>query len=92
MQILEAGRQVGCNEAVIQRVLKSVRLYYSVAELREELGVMQKLGLVEIEDDIWAAKQQDGEVWAKLSLKGIATVEYSMPPPAGVAHPRREPR
>ncbi len=99
LQILEAGRPVGCNEAVIQRVLESVRLHYSVAELREELIVMQKLGLVEIEQqdgEVWAIDQQDvedGEVWAaRLSFKGIATVELSMTPPACVARPRGEPR
>ena len=95
LQILEAGRPVGCNEEIIRRVLESVRLHYSVAELREELSVMQRLDLIEVEQEhgLDLLVEVEGDVWAaKLSLKGIAVVEYSMPPPSGVARPRREPR
>lgn len=84
LRILDAGRPIGVNGAVILRVLAGQRLLHSAAEVRREFSYLRDRGLIEIEDE-----ESEEACAGRLTSAGVNVVEYSAPAPAGVARPRK---
>ena len=83
LQIVNAGHPVGLTETLIGRVLRDVESPSSRDEVRRELAYLRDIELIEIGGE-------DDEVWfAIATAQGIAVVEYTAPPPAGIARPSR---
>jgi hypothetical protein len=80
LRVIDAGRPVGVNAAIVRRVLSDLKLHFSQAELRRELAYLGDLGLIEV-------GAADGELYAKATAQGVAVVEYTAPAPAGIARP-----
>jgi hypothetical protein len=80
LRILDAGRPVGVNAAVIVRLLEDSNLSCTPDTVRRELDYLQGLGLIEAGDD---------HGFGKLTAHGVAVVEYNAPAPAGIARPKQ---
>jgi hypothetical protein len=84
LRILDAGRPIGVNGAVVVRILAEQKLLFAASELRREFGYLRDLGLSEVEDE------ESNEFCAgRLTSAGVNIVEYAAPAPAGVARPRK---
>ena len=84
LRILDAGRPIGVNGAVVLRILAEQKLLFLASELRREFGYLRELGLIEVEDE------ESHEFFAgRLTSAGVNIVEYAAPAPAGVARPRK---
>lgn len=84
LRVLDAGRPIGVNGAIIMRICDEEKLLMSPDELRRELSYLAELGLLVIGDP-----ENEEESYAKLTAAGVAVVEYTAPAPAGVARPRK---
>lgn len=84
LRILDAGRPIGVNGAVVLRILAEQKLLFGAAELRREFAYLRDLGLIEIEDE-----DSDEAYAERLTSAGVNIVEYAAPAPAGVARPRK---
>lgn len=84
LRILDAGRPIGVNGAVVLRILAEQKLLFGAAELRREFAYLRDLGLIEIEDE-----DSDEAYAGRLTSAGVNIVEYAAPAPAGVARPRK---
>ena len=83
LRVLDAGRPIGVNEAIVWRVLHDVKLGLSQMQIRRELKYLQGLGLVDIEGE-------DSETWsANLTARGVNIVEYTVECPPGIGRPRQ---
>jgi hypothetical protein len=82
LRIVDAGRPIGVNEAVMLRVLSAPGASISRGELRRELSYLAGMELLEI--------GTDGDEWyAKATAARVAVVEYTTAAPAGIARPRK---
>ncbi|HLW71363.1 MAG TPA: hypothetical protein VKS22_12160 [Candidatus Binataceae bacterium] len=85
LRILDAGRPMGVNDAVILRVLIDEKLITAARDLKRELDYLNGLDLIQIEHD-----RHGKTVAARLTAAGVEVVEYTAAAPAGIARPHRE--
>ena len=81
LRIIDAGRPIGVNEAIIARVLADLQLPFTRDQLRRELAYLRDLGLIEIGGD--------SDWFAKTTGRGVDVVEYVEAAPPGVARPEK---
>lgn len=83
LRVLDAGRPIGVNEAIVWRVLHDVKISFSQMQIRRELKYLQDLSLVDIQGE-------DSETWsANLTASGVDIVEYTVECPPGIARPKK---
>ncbi len=83
LRVLDAGRPLAVAETVIWRALTDIDLPVTPHSIRRELDYLRDLGLVELAGE-------DGPTWrAALTARGVNVVEYTEPPPPGIARPKK---
>jgi hypothetical protein len=83
LRVIDAGRPIAVSEQIIWRVLTDIKIRFSLNSVRRELSYLKDHGLIELEGE-------DADTWfAKLTAKGVDTVEYTASAPAGIARPKK---
>jgi len=83
LRVVDAGRPSVVSEQIVWRVLIDIKLPFSLNAVRRELSYLADLDLLELEG------QDTGTWFARLTARGVDTVEYNQAAPAGVARPRK---
>jgi hypothetical protein len=83
LRMLYAVRPGRVSQAVILRVLQNLDFDCEPGDVRQTIDYMRSVGLAE------AGQNAMKEWWARLTVLGVAVVEYTAQAPSGIGRPKR---
>jgi hypothetical protein len=83
LRMLYAARPGRVSDTIILRVLQTFDFDCGLDDVRQALDYMRSVGLAE------AARDELTGCWARLTVMGVAVVEYDVRSPSGIGRPRK---